>query len=113
MTDFIDEAREAYLDGLAEACREHNRLVEDAERWRALMASQRIRIMGAAGWVLNSDGTRTRKNGPMHLGLELWSEHPAVHPSAEYPQGHCRALLVTYVDEIRQAMREQLGEPTP
>lgn len=49
------------------------RLRADAEKWRGLMACQRVRRMG---WT--NDGN--------HMGVEFWVKHSAAHPSEEYPQ---------------------------
>lgn len=63
-------------------------LMEDAANWRALMSSQRIRMMG-------------RTNDMNRIGLEFWAEHSAAHPSEEYPQENCRMQLLRYVRKLR------------
>jgi hypothetical protein len=81
---------------------------EDAERWRALMASQRIRVMGSSGLYWDDDGrVHRRADGHMHLGVELWNQHEAPHPSAEFPQDRCRELLTFYVARVRADLAGQ------
>jgi hypothetical protein len=58
-------------------------LTADAALWRGLMACQRIRTMG-----FTKDGN--------HIGMEFWREHPAKHPSAEYPQDACRERITEF-----------------
>eukprot|EP00919_Chromeraceae_sp_WS-2016_P080507 GHVR01190357.1.p3 GENE.GHVR01190357.1~~GHVR01190357.1.p3 ORF type:complete len:123 (-),score=23.23 GHVR01190357.1:725-1093(-) len=60
---------------------------EDAAKWRALMSSARIRVMGFT-------------NDLNHAGFEFWRDHTAKHPSAEYPQDMCRARLEEYVARL-------------
>ena len=86
---------------------EVERLREDAERWRALIASQRIRVMGSAGLYRDGDRHKKRSGGRMHLGVELWNVHDAPHPSAEFPQERSREMLIFYVDQIRAALLEE------
>jgi hypothetical protein len=71
----------------ADALSELDELVVDAKRWRALMQSDRIRVVGKT----------TDLN---HIGVEFWRSHPAAHPSNEYPQESCRANFTAYVDAI-------------
>jgi hypothetical protein len=58
----------------------------DAARWRALMASERIRIMGSAGFKLDGGDALVPARDDLHIGVELWSKHKAAHPSADFPQ---------------------------
>lgn len=44
---------------------------EDAAKWRALRSSARIRALGSAGI------DKPNPDGYAHLGLELWTRHPA------------------------------------
>lgn len=67
---------------------------DDALRWRALMASDRIRIMGWAGMP-----NRTAPGKDMHMGVEFWSDHPA-KGDANYPQDDSRAQLTAYADSL-------------
>lgn len=72
---------------------------EDARRWRALMGSQRVRVIGSAGLIdPETREPRAPADGYMHIGVEIWSLHNAPHPSAEFPQDRCRAQLTAYVD---------------
>jgi hypothetical protein len=83
----------------------------DAERWRALMSSQRMHFMGCAGIELvNKPGTTSRKTADLipvmkpgeyqHFGMEFWSEHKAFG-NPEYPDDFERALLIAYADHLR------------
>jgi hypothetical protein len=85
---------------------ENQRLRESAERWDALVGSQRLRIMGAAGFVTDTDRPYPdpdRGEGWLHFGLEVWDKHPA--DPEKYPQEQCRALLTSYVDHRRAALK--------
>lgn len=77
----IERAREAELE-------------RDAMRWRGLMASARIRIMGWAGMP-------DRKAGAdyMHMGIEVWSIHDAADDQ-RFPQDDCRQQLAAYADAM-------------
>lgn len=56
----------------------------DAERWRALISCERIRILGTGG--LGSDS--------QHLGMEVWDKFPvALEDGSE--------VLTKFVDTIR------------
>lgn len=53
--------------------------VVDARRWRALIGSARVRVLGSAG-LMNPDGSDPNGNpwnGRAHIGLELWTRHEA------------------------------------
>lgn len=98
--DICVEATKVVADQAAEI----ERLRESAERWEALMSSERIRVMGSAGFKFDGD-TVTPKAAPddwLHFGLEVWNRHPA--SNEEYPQTTCRNLLITYVDHLRAAL---------
>jgi hypothetical protein len=43
---------------------------KDAQRWRALIGCQRIRVLGSAGIET------PKEDNYAHLGLELWTLHP-------------------------------------
>lgn len=64
-------------------------VMPDAERWRGLMACDRIRIMG-----------RTRDLN--HIGVEFWKAHPEKHPSTEFPQDDCRAIFERFALPLPQ-----------
>ena len=68
---------------LAEAETRISELEGDAAKWRSLMASERIRIMG-------------RTTDLNHIGVEFWRRHSAKHPSEEFPQDGCREWLNEY-----------------
>lgn len=84
---------------------------EDAERWRALMSSQRMHMMGSFGFDYVFDPPDSKKTADlvdviprhgdhMHFGIEFWSEHSAFGDPA-WPDTLPRKLLTTYVDELR------------
>lgn len=83
VADEIQAARDAALERVGE-------LEADANKWRALISSERIRIMGY---------THDLK----HIGLELWRKHRAKHPCEEFPQDECRAILEAYVSGETEA----------
>jgi hypothetical protein len=60
----------------------------DAERWRALMSCQRVRVLGSAR--LGEEN--------QHIGLELWENFPQVVPTNE----QSKAALTKFVDTIRK-----------
>lgn len=62
---------------------ENDRLRDDAERWRALLSSQRIRILGST----------TDLN---HFGAEFWRKFPG-----EIMTEDARTLLTNYADAAR------------
>jgi hypothetical protein len=84
---------------------------EDAARWRALMASDKMHFMGCAGFdfankpgttgKLTQDQVATPKDGKMmHFGMEFWWPLPGERD--KWPDDFERAFMVTYVDEIRR-----------
>lgn len=66
----------------------------DAARWRALLASARIRPLGCAGIV------KPNEAGHAHLGLELWTHYPA-EDCSEAEQARGIEWLTKYVDIAR------------
>lgn len=75
-----------------------------AERWRALMSSQRIRVIGSAGMVTPEGELKAPADGYVHIGVELWSLHRSSHPSTDFPQDRCQERLTFYVDLLRAAL---------
>lgn len=75
----------------------------EAARWRALISSDRIRVMGVAGFDCASDGSVTLREGPgwHHMGLEVWDSHPAKGDESDV---RGRKVLLAYVDH-RAALR--------
>lgn len=57
----------------------------DAERWRALLNCRRIRILGHAGFGEDKSVYR-------HMGLEIWTKHPAE------TIGNAKELLTEFAD---------------
>lgn len=84
----------------------------DAERWRALMASERMHLIGFAG--IEFDGPKTEegftkvhestvsiKPGPNLLfGMEFHAWHPA-KAEGKHPDTAGRNVIVAYVDHLR------------
>ncbi|MBH3164578.1 hypothetical protein I5N01_05495 [Serratia marcescens] len=76
---------------------------QDAERWRALLASARIRILGTAGFT---PASQPGVNGPSnpdyrHFGVEFWTHHPGwLAENNEYAIN----TLTQYADTCRAAM---------
>lgn len=66
----------------------------DAERWRALIGSARIRVMGSAGFK-EGGIPRDDNDGYLHMGVEFWSKHS--EPSNEISI----TTLVNYADFLR------------
>ena len=66
----------------------------DAERWRALMSSARIRVMGTAGFDEHGK-PREGNGGYLHMGVEFWTMHDA--PSNELSV----AIVTNYADFLR------------
>ncbi len=63
----------------------------DAARWRALLSSARIRVLGSAGF-----GPRTSENsdGYRHVGLEIWTQHVLKD------NGYGQVMLTDYADAV-------------
>jgi hypothetical protein len=111
---FLDGAPEPaadVADMLRRAATEIEHLREDAQRWRALMASGRMHFMGSAGIQLEAkpgtDGRkvqdcdpRPRPNEAWHFGMEFWSRHPA-GGDPQFPDEFERKLMVAYADAMR------------
>jgi hypothetical protein len=77
----------------------------DAERWRALMASARLRMLGTAGFKSEDPNDKYR-----HMGLELWTQYggnPADHVAGN---AEACAKLTAYADVMREL---QDTPPTP
>ena len=74
----------------------------DAKRWRALLGSARIRILGSAGF----DATAHPGENPdyRHFGMEIWTHYPNwLHEKNEYGID----TLTQYADACRAAMLNQ------
>ena len=73
---------------------------QDAERWRALMSSDRIRMMGAAGFNYASDGSVTVLDAHyQHMGVEVWNRHQG---GGDTEDTRGRKVLLAYVDHQRK-----------
>jgi len=87
----------------------HQSLIRDAHRWRALMSSQRFKLMGSAGFdyqKIDEANDRTFANlraipekEHLHFGIEVWNIH-AAHNDPRYPDRFERELLTAYVDTL-------------
>lgn len=78
-------------------------MLEDAERWRALMSSERIRVMGGSGFKYDTFPP-TPAAEHLHIGVEFWNKHPTAN-DPNYPQEHCRAWFKAYVDALVAARK--------
>lgn len=85
----------------------------DAERWRALMASQRFHIMAMSGFLLSHrDGDETNRskanlepvpqNDVMFIKMEFWSEYKA----KPFKDAFERELMERYADEMVERLRK-------
>lgn len=83
-------AREAY-DRLASHLPSLLESQRDAERWRGLLASARIRVLGTAGIPAEGDGYA-------HMGIEIWTKH---HSFENNPTPINADLLCQYADIMR------------
>lgn len=68
-------------------------VVEDAERWRALMGSGRIRILGTSGFEGGLGNYR-------HMGLEIWTEYAG----SGFDNAPGRESLIRYADTMRAVL---------
>lgn len=79
-----------------------NNDAEDAARWRALMASDRIWVMNEDGFKFGPDGSvQPGQRGQLHIGIKFWDKYPV--KDAGHTQAQSRAVLTAYVDHIRSA----------
>lgn len=76
---------------------QRDEMAEDAEKWRTLMACERIRIMG-------------RTLDYKHMGVEFWTKHRAAHPCSEFPQDECREHLEEFVRRARSSLNKTGGK---
>lgn len=76
-------------------------LTRDAQRWRALMHTARIRLWGWAGF--GDAGRPADDTGYRHMGLELWSLHGNSDPN-EVGTVKGRTLLRDYADALAATM---------
>ena len=75
----------------------------DAKRWRALLGSARIRILGSAGF----DATAHPGENPdyRHFGMEIWTHHPDwPHEKNEYGIN----TLIQYADAMLAAAPQEV-----
>lgn len=79
----------------------------DAERWRALTESARLRFMGSGG--IDHKTLKMRRDvTSMHFGMEAWSKF-SLDPSSEIDRAciadseYMRKLLTAYADEMLAA----------
>lgn len=121
-------ARTAVLDPVLEAPQSDGlitELVVDAERWQALMSSQRMHFMGSAGFRhYNPSDPSDRKiqncitevvaepgKEWLHFGMEFWDISHA-YGNPEYPDRFERQFLTLYVDHLRARMKAEAKLPT-
>lgn len=100
----------AQVDDPRKLAERRNKVLIDGERWRALMSSQRMHIMGWSGFKVDGPKTEdgrfvpeTAKVNPdtyQLFGMEFWSEHSA-YKDPDFPDTFERDLLTKYVDHLR------------
>lgn len=69
-----------------------------AERWDALLGSQRMRVLGHAGFKPQEDPERNQAHlaGHRHLGVDFWSHHDASDGAKE----HAMEMITAYADQL-------------
>lgn len=90
-----------YVREIARLVEENASLRRDANRWRALMASARIRMMGWAGFGPCKPGDTAVRDpdGYRHMGVELWTK-TAPHPSNARENMHARCMFYDYTETM-------------
>ena len=79
---------------------ESERNARDAARWRALLSSDRLRLLGSAGFGTTSSGQKAvdsripDPSGYRHFGMEFWTKH------REKSSEHGARVLEAYADAI-------------
>lgn len=74
----------------------------DAERWRALIGSARIRVLGSAGLTSELNPYGAPWNGYAHIGVELWTKHECAEENALGIE-----WLTKYTDIAARAAKEK------
>lgn len=83
---------ESYLQGFDDT---------DGERWRALMSSERIRVVGYAGMQSNDDlSISIKEPGHLHFSVEFWDKYRSTLP--RFPEVTGRNILTAYADHLRK-----------
>lgn len=86
-------------------------LIADAKRWRALMATARMRPIGSAG--LTSKGERDpASTGWVHFGMEFWSAYAISNEQAEAADSNnawARNALIALTDETMAGVDADAG----
>lgn len=85
---------------LTAAQERERKMREDAERWRALMASPKMHFMGSAGF--DKDGV-PRPGEDLHFGVEFWNVFDTEKHPLNYSDEHSRKVVMNYADAIRAA----------
>lgn len=66
-----------------------------ADRWNALMSSDRMRILGSAGFKPSTyPGATMFEEGRRHFGCDFWSHHDAVDGETE----QAKEMITAYAD---------------
>lgn len=91
--------RAEHYDALEAEVAELRQLLEaqsvDADRWNALMGSDRMRILGHAGFRPSTyPGNRMHEEGRRHFGCDFWSHHDAVDGETE----QAKEMITAYAD---------------
>lgn len=80
----------------------------DAARWRALVGSARVRVIGSAGLRTNIDPYGNPWDGYAHIGLELWTKHA---PDAINEPPDAVEWLTKYADTAALHPPTREGQP--
>ena len=121
--EIVSAYQRGYMDGIAKGRRDVAEdvkdsapgtpeapadIVLDAQRWRALLGSARIRILGSAGIKSDVDPNGNPHNGYAHFGMEIWTMYGSSLSSEQREQMRAnnesaRELLIKYADIARAA----------
>lgn len=96
-----------YLAEISRLRAENAALKSDALRWRALMQSQRMRVLGLAGF--GSNNHPPDMTGYRHIGIEFWTKHDS-HESIARDHEYAKQMLLNYID-VMLAVNPQLTIP--
>lgn len=78
----------------------------DAARWRALMSSERIRLIGRFGFMSNPEtkvtmvDTEAAKESCLHMGIEIWDRYAGYDVSLETRGTAGWDTLTAYADYL-------------
>lgn len=78
-----------------------------ADRWNALMSSERMRVLGHAGFRPQEDAERNKAHlaGHRHIGIDFWSHHDADDGAKQTAV----EMITAYADQIIENNRAPAG----